>query len=72
MDDIVRDIKYEISNEENINLEKVIDKYCKQLKKCLKEYYNTYGLEDYKMNNIDIQNDIYDYMVFLLYLLYSK
>jgi hypothetical protein len=53
MNDIVRNIIYEISIEENINLGKVIDKYCKELKKCFKEYYNTYGLEDYKMNNID-------------------
>tara|TARA_B100000427_G_scaffold329774_1_gene347668 strand:- start:12649 stop:13005 length:357 start_codon:yes stop_codon:yes gene_type:complete len=53
MDELVQDIIYEISSEENINLEKVINKYCKELKKCFKEYYNTYGLEDYKMNNID-------------------
>ena len=53
MDELVQNIIYEISNEENINLEKVINKYCKQLKKCFKVYYNVYGLEDYKMSNID-------------------
>jgi len=53
MDEIVRNIISEISIKENINLEKFINNYCKQLKKCFKVYYNTYGLEDYKMNPID-------------------
>lgn len=53
MDEIIKNIIFEISIKENINLEKIINKYCKQLKKCFKVYYNTYGLEDYKMNRID-------------------
>ena len=53
MDEIVQNIINEISIEENIKLEKVINNYCKQLKKCFKYYYNVYGLEDYKMNKID-------------------
>ena len=53
MNAIVQNIISEISIEENIDLDKFINNYCKQLKKCFKQYYNVYGLEDYKMNNID-------------------
>lgn len=53
MDELVRKLIKEISLKENINLNHFINKYYKELKRCFKEYHNTYGLEDYKMNNID-------------------
>jgi len=53
MDELVREIIKEISLKENINLKSFINKYYKELKRCFKQYQNTYGLEDYKMNNID-------------------
>ena len=53
MDEIVREIIKEMSIKENINLNNFIKRYYKDLKVCIKEYQNDYGLEDYKMNNID-------------------
>ena len=53
MDELVREIIKEMSIKENINLTSFINKYYKDLKLCFKEYKNTFGLEDYKMNNID-------------------
>jgi len=53
MDSIVLEYIKQISKEENINLNKFLDKYYKKLERCFRVYKNNYGLEDYKMNYID-------------------